>query len=350
MSVLVGEPFGSWGTVMPLGHTAIYLDHVCADGPLRVRMCRPGEPAGVVIARYHAMGKYDWMASPVREFLFATDDLAEVPAYATPDAVWAMRERFRERFLRAVVPDGTEGHEVGDGRAAGAGSVEEWWESAGAAYNRRLWAYQIATTPEQDETLIRYLNATPNRHLYHLKKTNCADFAAELVNVIYPHAVHNDRIADFGLMTPKEVARSLAAYAARHPELELHLWQIPQLPGSLPRSRPIRGGAESGLKTKRYLLPLLVLQPEVPAYLATIYLWHGRWFVGTGATALPLHTLPPADRPAPPGMELAGVGLGAAPTAAGAADGEAPAGAGDALEATTPSRVPAVAAVPPALH
>ena len=295
LSVLVGEPFGHWGTVMPLGHSAVFLDKLCADGPLHVRACEPGESRGVVLARYESIGQYDWMASPVLDFLFATPNSAEIPAFATPHTVWSLRQRFRERFLRSVVPDGTEGHEVGDGRAAGAGSVEEWWESAGMAYNRRVWAYQVETTAEQDRAMIRYLNSLPNHHLYHLKKTNCADFAAQLVNVIFPRAVHNDRIADFGLMTPKQVARSLVAYASTRPELGLRVWQIPQLPGSLLRSKPVRGGAESGLKTKRYLFPLLIIQPEVPTYLAIIYLWHGRWFLGQDATPLPAHTLPPSS-------------------------------------------------------
>ena len=313
LSVFVGEPFGSFGTMMPLGHTAIYLDHVCADGPLHVRPCRPGE-TGAVLARYHAIGPYDWLASPVTEFLFALppgSTPAGLPTFATPNRVWQLREQYRQTYLRAIVPDGQQGVEFGDGRSMGAGNLEEWWESAGMAYNRRVYAYQVATTPEQDARLIAFLNASENHHLYHLEKTNCADFAAQLVNVAFPipdaanpknrtHlAAHNDRIADFGLMTPKEVARSLTDYAALHPELNLRVWQIPQIPGSLPRSRQIRGGAESGLKTKRYLLPLLVLQPEVPAYLATIYLWHGRWPVGTNATPLPLGTLPPPNVPGP---------------------------------------------------
>ena len=337
LSVFVGEPFGSFGTMMPLGHTAIYLDHVCADGPLHVRSCQPGE-TGVVLARYHAIGPFDWLASPVTEFLFALPPASEPaedhvlttaqvstsvgssslnktgsapPAFATPDLVWQLREQYRQRFLRAIVPDGQQGVEFGDGRSMGAGHLEEWWESAGMAYNRRVWAYQVATTPEQDARLIAFLNASENHHLYHLKKTNCADFAAQLVNVAFPianaddprnHAhlaAHNDRIADFGLMTPKEVARSLFDYADLHPELHPRLWEIPQIPGSLQRSRKVRGAAESGLKTKRYLLPLLVLQPEVPAYLAIIYLWHGRWIAGAGATLLPLGTLPPPDEPLP---------------------------------------------------
>ncbi len=321
LSVFIGEPFGSFGTMMPLGHTAVYLDHVCADGPLHVRPCRPDETTGVVLARYHAIGRYDWLASAVTEFLFAlppkpaangpglsiervsattTAAPSGLPAFATPDLVWTLRERYRRQFLRSIVPDGTQGVEFGDGRSLGAGNLEEWWESAGMAYNRRVWAYQVATTPEQDARLIAFLNAGENRHLYHLKKTNCADFAAQLVNVAFPGAVHNDRIADFGLMTPKEVARSLVDFAASRPELNLRLWEIPQIPGSLGRSRPVRGGAESGLKTKRYLLPLLVLQPEIPAYLAVIYVWHGRWKLGVGATTLPLGVPPPTEAALPP--------------------------------------------------
>ena len=278
MTVLVGEPFGNFGTMMPVGHAALYLDRVCADGPLKVRMCRPDEPHGVSLARYHRIGGYDWLASPVMQFLYATDRMEDVPAFATPDGVWAMRERYRERYLRALVPDGTEGTPDGHG-----GEMEEWWESAGVAYSRRVWAYQIATTKEQDERFVAWMNEQPNRHLYHLKKTNCADFVAQLVNVYFPGLVHNDRVADFGLMTPKEVVRCLAAYGATHPEAKLRVYEIPQIPGSLRRSRPVRGGAEAGLKTKRYLFTLMVIQPEVPAALALLYWKHGRWSVGAGA-------------------------------------------------------------------
>ncbi len=287
LSVFVGEPFGKFGTVMPLGHTAIYLDRVCAAGPLKVRMCTSDEVPGVVLARYHSIGKYDWLATPVMQFLYARDRVADVPEYVTPEMVWQMREEYRERFLRAVVPDGREGHFFGDGRAAGAKELEEWWESSGIAYNRRVWAYQVNTTPEQDRHFVEVINADENRHLYRLKGTNCADFAATLVNVYYPGAAHNDRVSDFGLMTPKAVAHSLSDYAHSHPDLDLRIWEIPQVPGSLRRSRPLRGGAEACLKTKRYLFTLLALQPEVPAALAVLYVWHGRWKIGEDARPWP---------------------------------------------------------------
>ncbi|WP_245536234.1 DUF4105 domain-containing protein [Terriglobus roseus] len=288
LAVLVGEPFGSFGTMMPLGHTAIYLNHVCADGPLKVRLCRPDEPQGVVLARYHAIGQYDWLATPIMDFLYATHDPAEVLAFATPQKVWAMRERYRERFLREVVPDGKQGTMNGDGSAKHAHDLDEWWETAGMAYQRRLWAYEVSTTPEQDATLVAVMNDQANRHRYHLSGANCADFAAELLNLYYPGAVrHADRIADYGLMTPKHVVRSLTGYAEKHPELDMHVWEIAQIPGSLRRSKTVWGGVESALKTKRYLFTLLVIQPEVPLVLEALYLRHGRWKLGQGAQPMP---------------------------------------------------------------
>ena len=276
--MLVGEPFGSFGAMMPVGHVAIYLSRICADGPLQLRMCRTDEPQGVVLARYHRLGQYDWMATPVTEFLYAAAPGESVQRFVTAESAWAARQRYRHRFLAGLVPDGAEG----DARHHG-GPMDEWWESAGVTFNRREWGYQIDTTVEQDEHFVAVMNAHPNHHLYHLKKTNCADFVAEMVNLYFPGTVHNDRIGDFGLMTPKQVARCVAAYGASHPEAHLLVLEMPQLPGTLRRSHPVRGGAEAGLKTKRYLLTLAVIQPEVPAGLLVLYLWHGRWKLGQDA-------------------------------------------------------------------
>ena len=274
LTVLVGEPFGNFGTMMPVGHTAIYLDRVCADGPLKLRMCGPGELQGVALARYHRIGETDWIASPILQFLYATDHPEELPASVTPEFVWELRQRYRRRYMADLVPDGTE-------RAK---ETDEWWESAGVVFNRRVWGYRVETTPEQDEGFVAEINGRRNHHLYHLRRTNCANFAAEMVNLYFPGVVKSgDHIADFGLMTPKQVARSVVAYTEAHPEAGLRIIEVPQWPGSLRRSRPVRGSAEAGLKTKRYLATLLAIQPEVPVGLAVLYLWHGRWAVGRGA-------------------------------------------------------------------
>ena len=285
MTVLVGEPFGRFGTMMPVGHAAVYLDHLCADGPLKLRACRADEAPGVVVARYHRIGDIDWVATPVMEFLYAVERSAEIPSAATADQVWQLRQAYRRRYLAALVPDGHEKDKATD----------EWWETAGVAYNRRVWGYRLATTAEQDARFLAAMNEDANRHLYRLKKTNCANFAAELVNLYFPGAVKGgDHIADFGLMTPKQVARSVAAYGQAHPQLGLRVFEIAQVPGELRRSRPVRGSAEAGLKTKRYLVTLALLQPEIPVGLVLMYALHGRWQVGAGAVPFDPASLPAA--------------------------------------------------------
>src|SRR5215813_1198503 len=52
VAFLMEEPYGGFGSVNPTGHGALYFNHICAETPTRLRMCRAGE-AGAVIGRYH---------------------------------------------------------------------------------------------------------------------------------------------------------------------------------------------------------------------------------------------------------------------------------------------------------
>ena len=69
----------------PTGHAAIYLSDVCAESPTELRPCLPGEN-GVVLSRYHHIGGYDWLAIPLIPYLYAVDDVSQIPATATPGA------------------------------------------------------------------------------------------------------------------------------------------------------------------------------------------------------------------------------------------------------------------------
>jgi hypothetical protein len=60
--------------------------------------------------------------------------------------------------------------------------------------------------------------------------------------------------------------------------------EISQIPGTLKRSHPVLGVAETGLKSKRYLLSLSIIQPEVIIGCGIAYLNRGSWKVGVGAT------------------------------------------------------------------
>lgn len=261
---------------MPLGHAGVYLDHVCADTPTRLHLCRPGE-IGIVLSRYHRVANIDWLAIPILPFLYGVDTPDQVPAFMTLPREAEIREQYRLRYLRQIVPDGPNGGPARKG---------EWVETIGVTYDRRVWAYRIETTVEQEQHLIDVLNDRPNLRAYKLRTANCADFAANMVNLLFPGLVQRDKVADFGLMTPKQVARSMVEYSRLHPEAHLQVMQIPQVPGTLRRSRTIWGVAESGLKTKRYLFTLLLIQPEVIAGCGFVYLDRGRWKVGDGAVRI----------------------------------------------------------------
>jgi hypothetical protein len=77
-------------------------------------------------------------------------------------------------------------------------------------------------------------------------------------------------------MTPKQVARSLVKYGKKYPEIDMTAFIIPQVPGSVPRSHSVDGVAESLLKSKKYLLPLTVIAPEVTGGVVLAYLVDGR--------------------------------------------------------------------------
>ncbi len=127
-------------------------------------------------------------------------------------------------------------------------------------------------------------NDSRNEGHFNLLFHNCADFSRTLLNVYYPHSVHRNFFVDLGITTPKQVARSLTKYADHHPELTFSTFMIPQVPGSIKRSHPIDGVMESVVKSKKYVLPLAVLTPEVAAGLVVAYLTDGRFKAPKDAT------------------------------------------------------------------
>lgn len=280
IGLVVGEPFGSFGTMMPAGHAGIYLDHLCADTPTHLRPCNPGEP-GVVVSRYHDLRAVnaDWMATPASVFFYGVDDLANVPAFVTGSLETELRETYREQHLLAVAPN-----RLDRNGAAVPPPYGDWEEGIGAAFDRRLFLYRLDTTPEQDAAILALLNGHPNRRRYTLRRANCADFAAEILSTVLPGVFHRAKLADFDLTSPKSTARQLDAYGRSHPEIHLRVFEIPQIPGTLRRSRPLREGAETFVKTKRYLATLLVIQPEAVLADWIVYETKGKWTPGRDAT------------------------------------------------------------------
>jgi hypothetical protein len=264
--LLLEEPYGRLGSLNPTGHAAVYLTRVCAASPTRLRPCEPGE-AGVVISRYHRIAGYDWLAIPLLPYLYAVDSLQKIPPLADVQSVAELRDAYRRAHLLAIAPDD----------ADGSTPRGDWTQLVGSAYDRKLYGFQIETSPEQDETFIQQFNDRKNRSHYNLFFANCADFARTVINFYAPHAVRRNFFADAGITTPKQAAKSLASYARHHPIVELSSFQIPQVRGNIQRSKPVDDLAEGLLKTKKYLVPLAILSPAVTGSIAVVYLTEGRF-------------------------------------------------------------------------
>src|SRR6202043_513356 len=71
-TLLLEEPYGRLGFFTATGHAAVYLSGVCADTPVVLRPCAPGE-LGAVISRYDGVAGYDWVAIPLIPYLYAIE-------------------------------------------------------------------------------------------------------------------------------------------------------------------------------------------------------------------------------------------------------------------------------------
>ncbi len=264
-TLLLEEPYGHLGFFTATGHAAVYLSNVCAETPVRLRPCAPGE-TGVVISRYDGVGGYDWVAIPLVPYLYAVDRSEDVPLFADAKMVAFLRDHYRRKYLEDIAPDARNG----------ATPKGNWYELIGSSYDRAIYGFEIATTPQQDAALIRKLNESPNVSHFHLVSNNCADFAKDIINSYFPKSLHRSVIADVGMTTPKQMAKMLTRFSARHPELAFSRVVIAQVPGSMPRSSAAHGVVESFFKSGKYIVPSAVVSPVFAGCVAAVY-------VGTGA-------------------------------------------------------------------
>jgi hypothetical protein len=145
----------------------------------------------------------------------------------------------------------------------------------GSSYDRTIYGFEIETTPEQDLALIQKLNSSPNVSHFLMAARNCADFAKDLINFYYPKALHRNIVADVGITTPKQMAKMIIKYDARHPEVQLSRTVIAQVPGSMPRSTTAHGVVESFFKSKKYIVPSAMVSPIFAGCVAGVYFTSG---------------------------------------------------------------------------
>ena len=245
VTVFIESPINFLGHVSSTGHAAILIDRLCSDDHIHIRLCRAGE-TGIVISRYKGINGYDWLAMPPGAYLFAVDSPDEIPAWSTIEKVRRLREDYRGEHVRSFVKDPPE---------------NGWVQLLGASYRRKIICIHVQTSAAQDERLMRWLNGHPDRTHFNFFFRNCADFARQELNVLFPGSVHRNFVFDLGMTTPKQVESGLHRYAMRHPKLRFQIYELPQAPGNIPRSGHLYGVTESFVKTKPYLIALAIINP-----------------------------------------------------------------------------------------
>jgi hypothetical protein len=328
VAVIMEEPYALFGAMNPTGHAAVYLARVCSESPTELRRCKPGE-LGVVISRYHRVGGYDWIAIPLIPYLYAVESLDKVPAQADIQTEDVLRDAWRRQHLEAIIPnlpaklvdsdasvgtakmvqvsDPPESANTSNDNSAELKRIEnkkpaqdrptaiermegtpsgEWYELVGVAYDRKLYGFELDTTAAQDDAFIAAWNDRRNNAHFNLLFRNCADFARNVLDFYYPHSVHRNWIADAGMTTPKQVAKAVVHYGRKHPELHLTVFEVPQVPGSIKRSHHTDGAIEALVKSKKYMIPLAIINPYVAGSLVVVWAVDGRFKVPNDAPGM----------------------------------------------------------------
>lgn len=268
VSLLIHEATGYSGEMTGAGHVTVYLSNVCTDAPLVLRLCRDDEPKGVVVASYPAFSKqntdYRWFAMPVLPYIYGVDSEKEIPLYANGKVRTLLREKNRAEYLSKIIPRDELATEQPSGR---------WSGVIGAALNRDLYALTVKTTAEQDAKFLEKYNISPKGNDFNIMFKNCADFTRKVMNFYFPGSASRDFINDFGMTTPKALARSFNGYAAARPNLMFHITKYPQLDGTILRSFGNRNFTETAFTSRKYYITQLLTMPTLlPMFAGTYYL------------------------------------------------------------------------------
>ena len=266
-ALLMEEPYGFFGAMNPTGHNAVYFDRICAQTPVELRRCLPGE-MGAVIARYQGIDGYDWVAIPLIPYLYSVETADDVPAHVNRELVDRLRNRYHEAHFEDFGANVPPGNFVRGG----------WKQLIGVAYERRIYAFRFDTTEAQDDALIQQLNDNPNHTQFNLLFSNCADFARQILNSYFPGTFRRSIFPDAGMTTPKQIAWKLVRYGRKHPEVQVEVFEIPQVPGYRRMSHSNKSIDESFVTTV-YAIPITILNPYLAGGLLADYLIRGRYHI-----------------------------------------------------------------------
>jgi len=251
------------------GHTAVYFSHICPESPVKLRLCRPGEE-GSVMSNYINLGEdqpFEWNIVPLSIYVYGVENPRNRPLVGTDKVKFALEERYREKYLSAYCA--TDSCKTSD--------KSEWREMVGAELVRSMYIFLVETTVDQDRELIAKFNSAPNENHFNGATRNCADFTKDVVDAYFPHSAHRDWLNDFGMTSPKAVARSFTHYALDHPEMQFRVLHFSQLPGTIKRSTEARSGTEQLYHSKKLLIPMIIFADHELSIAAASYLLTGRF-------------------------------------------------------------------------
>jgi soluble cytochrome b562 len=251
------------------GHSAVYFSRICPETPVKLRLCGPGEQ-GSVMSNYTTLGEdqpFEWNIVPLSIYLYGVEDPQDRPLFASWKIKHALEERYRKRYLSGLC----------DGKFCRTSYNAEWREMVGASLERSMYIFILQTTVEQDRALIAEFNSQPNVNHFNGVIRNCADFTRRVINFYFPHAAKADHLNDFGMTTPKAIARSFSHYGARHPEAHFRVLHFAQASGTIKRSTECRAGTEQLFRSKKLLVPMLVFADHELPFVAASYVFTGRF-------------------------------------------------------------------------
>jgi hypothetical protein len=298
VGVILNESLNeSMDRVTGTGHMAVYFSNICPESPTKLRLCAPGE-SGSVMSTYINIGEdrsFEWNIVPLNIYLYGVEDPRNRPLFASFKIKRALEERYRENYLSAYCAT----------PACQSSNKAEWREMVAATLIRGMYFFVVDTSIEQDRALIDEFNAAPNENHFNGATNNCADFARRIVNTYFPHAASRDVLNDFGMTSPKAVARTFTHYAERHPELELRVMHFAQVPGTIKRSSEVRAGTEQLFRSKKLLIPMLVFADEAVPVVAASYVITGRFNPNKEFEKHPASNLAPQDLSSSPRLHAA---------------------------------------------
>ena len=91
----------SFARISGSGHSAVYFSNICADSPIKLRLCRPGE-LGSVMSNYTTLGEdqpFEWNVVPLSIYLYGVEDPQNRPLFGSQKIKHVLEERYRANYL-----------------------------------------------------------------------------------------------------------------------------------------------------------------------------------------------------------------------------------------------------------